>query len=38
MKEITRYDIHEDWAHSGIIQAGNLLFQVDGIAYLAINF
>ena len=26
MKEIRRYDINEDWVHSGIIQAGNYCF------------
>ena len=26
MKEIKRYDIHENWAHSGIIQAGDYCF------------
>ncbi len=26
MKEIRRYDINEDWAHSGIIQAGDFCF------------
>ncbi len=26
MKEIKRYDINEDWAHSGIIQAGDYCF------------
>jgi len=26
MKEIKRYDINEEWAHSGIIQAGNFCF------------
>ena len=26
MKEIKRYDINEEWAHSGIIQAGDYLF------------
>ncbi len=26
MKEIKRYDINEDWAHSGIIQTGDFYF------------
>ena len=26
MKEIRRYDINENWAHSGIIQAGDYCF------------
>lgn len=26
MKEIKRYDINENWAHSGIIQAGDFCF------------
>ena len=26
MKEIKRYNINEDWAHSGIIQAGDYCF------------
>ena len=26
MKEIERYDINEDWAHSGIIKAGDFCF------------
>jgi len=26
MKEIKRYDIHENWAHSGMIQAGDFCF------------
>ncbi len=26
MKEIKRYDINEDWAHSGIIKAGDFFF------------
>lgn len=26
MNEIERYDINEDWAHSGIIKAGDLCF------------
>ena len=26
MKEIRRYDINEDWAHAGIIQAGDYCF------------
>ena len=26
MKEIKRYDINEEWAHSGIIQAGDFCF------------
>ena len=26
MKEIERYDINEDWAHSGIIKAGGYCF------------
>ena len=26
MKEIKRYDINEDWAHSGIIRAGDFCF------------
>ncbi len=26
MEEIKRYDINEDWAHSGIIQAGDYCF------------
>lgn len=27
MKEIRRYDINEDWAHAGIIQAGDYCFK-----------
>ena len=26
MKEIKRYDINEDWAHAGIVQAGEFCF------------
>lgn len=26
MKKIERYDIHEEWAHSGIIKAGDFCF------------
>ena len=26
MKEIERYDINENWAHSGIIKAGDFCF------------
>ena len=26
MKDIERYDVNEDWAHSGIVRAGNLYF------------
>ena len=26
MKEIKRYDINEEWAHSGIVQAGDFCF------------
>lgn len=26
MKEIKRYDINENWAHSGIIKAGDFCF------------
>ena len=26
MKEIERYDVNEDWAHSGIVRAGNFYF------------
>lgn len=26
MKEIKRHDVNEDWAHSGIIQAGDFCF------------
>lgn len=26
MKEIERYDVNEDWAHSGIVKAGNFYF------------
>ena len=26
MKEIFRYDVNEEWAHSGIIQAGDFCF------------
>ncbi len=33
MSEIERFDVNEDWAHSGIIKAGNLYF----IGYCAGN-
>ena len=26
MKEIERYDVNEDWAHSGIVRAGDFCF------------
>ncbi len=26
MSEIIRYDVHEEWAHSGIIEAGGFVF------------
>ncbi len=26
MKEIERYDVNEDWTHSGIVRAGNFYF------------
>lgn len=26
MKEIERYDVNEDWAHSGIVKAGDFCF------------
>lgn len=26
MKEIERYDVNKDWAHSGIVRAGDLYF------------
>ena len=26
MSDIERYDVNEEWAHSGVIRAGNLIF------------
>lgn len=26
MSKLIRHDVHEDWAHSGVIEAGNLVF------------
>lgn len=34
MSEITRYDVNDQWAHSGMAEAGDgILFQIDAIAY-----
>ena len=43
MKEIERYDVNEDWAHSGIVRAGDFCFlnycvrSADGTAEQQIN-
>lgn len=28
MREIERYDVNEEWAHTGIIKAGDFFFEL----------
>lgn len=33
MSDILRLDVNQEWAHSGIIRAGEYWFQVDAVAW-----